>query len=211
MTATQAIRRDFHAIFLRDPAARSKWTVLLTYSGFHALVLYRLAHFLYLHRYHWVAHLISRLAKFLTGVEIHPAAKIGYGVVIDHGVGVVIGETAEIGNHVLIYQGVTLGGTGKETGKRHPTVADGAIISAGAKILGPFTVGQNARIGAGSIVLREVPPGATVVGIPGRIVKIGNHRFAAPSASPATDSLQDLTVRIDALEKRLNTKFGKDR
>lgn len=183
--------------------------MILTYGGFHALVLYRFAHFLYLHRYKLVARMVSQFAKFLTGIEIHPAAVIGYGVVIDHGQGVVIGETAEVGNNVLIYQGVTLGGTGKDKGKRHPTVKDGVMLCSGAKVLGPFTVGENARIGAGSIVLKEVPPNATVVGIPGRIVKIGDKRIDDLDQSlpdPITDELKALTDRIEKLEARLDGK-----
>ena len=149
---------------------------------------------------------MSQFCKFLTGIEIHPGAKIGYGVVIDHGEGVVIGETAEVGNNVLIYQGVTLGGTGKDKGKRHPTVEDGVMICSGAKVLGPFTVGKNARIGAGSIVLKEVPPNATVVGVPGRIVKIGNERVDDLDQNlpdPTGDDIKRLEARIAALEEKL--------
>lgn len=209
MRATQKIRKDLAAVFKHDPAARSKAEVILTYSGFHALVLYRFAHFLYLHRYKLLARMVSQFAKCITGIEIHPAAKIGYGVVIDHGAGVVIGETAEVGNNVLIYQGVTLGGTGKHTGKRHPTVEDGVMISAGAKVLGPFTVGKNAKIGAGSIVLREVPPNATVVGIPGKIVKLGSARIddldqALPD--PTGDEIKELAARVARLEEKLNNE-----
>ena len=147
MRAMQKIKKDLAAVFRHDPAARSKAEVILTYSGFHALVMYRFAHFLHVHRYKLLARIVSQFCKFLTGIEIHPGAKIGYGVVIDHGEGVVIGETAEVGNNVLIYQGVTLGGTGKDKGKRHPTVEDGVMICSGAKVLGPITVGKNARIG----------------------------------------------------------------
>ena len=203
MRATQKIKRDLEAVFRHDPAARSKAEVILTYSGFHALVLYRFAHFLYLHRYTLLARIVSAFAKFLTGVEIHPAARIGYGVVIDHGAGVVIGETAQVGNDVLIYQGVTLGGTGKDKGKRHPTVEDGVMLCSGAKVLGPFTVGKNARIGAGSIVLKEVPPGATVVGVPGRIVRIGGKPCGDLDQSlpdPTAEEIEKLTARVTALE-----------
>ncbi|MCI8413752.1 MAG: serine O-acetyltransferase [Clostridia bacterium] len=211
MRATQKIKKDLAAVFRHDPAARSKAEVILTYGGFHALVLYRFAHFLHVHRYRLLARIISQFAKFLTGIEIHPGAKIGYGVVIDHGEGVVIGETAEVGNNVLIYQGVTLGGTGKDKGKRHPTVEDGVMLCSGAKVLGPFTVGKNARIGAGSIVLKEVPPNATVVGVPGRIVKIGGERVddldqALPD--PVTDELKSLSARIAVLEQRLADASG---
>ena len=203
MRASEKIKRDLAAVFKHDPAARTKSEVILTYSGFHALVLYRFAHFLYVHRYKLLARIVSQFCKFLTGIEIHPGAKIGYGVVIDHGEGVVIGETAEIGNNVLIYQGVTLGGTGKDKGKRHPTVEDGVMICSGAKVLGPFTVGKNARIGAGSIGLKEVPPNATVVGVPGRIVKIGNERVDDLDQNlpdPLGDELRALSARVAALE-----------
>ncbi len=210
MRASYKIKKDLDAVFRHDPAAKSKAEVILTYSGFHALILYRFAHFLYVHRYKLLARMVSQLAKFLTGVEIHPAAQIGHGVVIDHGEGVVIGETAQVGNNVLIYQGVTLGGTGKDVGKRHPTVEDGVMISAGAKILGPFTVGRNAKIGAGSIVLKEVPPNATVVGVPGRIVKIGNERVddLQTLPDPMGDELKALGERVAALEEKLNKTNG---
>lgn len=214
MRATEKIRRDLAAVFRHDPAARSKAEVILTYSGFHALVLYRFAHFLYVHRYKLLARMVSQFAKFLTGIEIHPAARIGYGVVIDHGEGVVIGETAQVGNNVLIYQGVTLGGTGKDKGKRHPTIEDGVMISAGAKVLGPFTVGKNAKVGAGSIVLKEVPPNATVVGVPGRIVKIGNERvddLCQSLPDPMGDELKALTERVAALEEKLSAKNKESR
>ena len=206
MRAMQKIKKDLAAVFRHDPAARSKAEVILTYSGFHALVMYRFAHFLYIHRYKLLARIVSQFCKFLTGIEIHPGAKIGYGVVIDHGEGVVIGETAEVGNNVLIYQVVTLGGTGKDKGKRHPTVEDGVMICSGAKVLGPFTVGKNARIGAGSIVLKEVPPNATVVGVPGRIVKIGNERVDDLDQNlpdPTGDDIKRLEARIAALEEKL--------
>lgn len=203
------IEKDLQSVFKHDPAARSRLEVILTYSGFHALVMYRLAHFFHRHRYKLLARIISTLAKFFTGVEIHPAARIGEGVFIDHGVGVVIGETAVVGNNVVIYQGVTLGGTGKDKGKRHPTIEDGVMISAGAKVLGPFTVGKNAKIGAGSIVLKEVPPNATVVGIPGKIVKIGNERIDDLDQclpDPTGDEIKALCERVAALERKLADK-----
>jgi len=185
-----------------DPAARNRFEVILTYSGFHALVLYRFAHFMYVHNYKLVARIVSQIAKFLTGIEIHPGAKIGSGVFIDHGEGVVIGETAEIGNNVVIYQGVTLGGTGKDKGKRHPTIEDNVMLSAGAKVLGPFTVGKNAKIGAGSIVLDEVPPNATVVGVPGRVVKLNGVRVDDLDQclpDPVADEIKRLNEKIDEL------------
>lgn len=202
----EKIKKDLNAVFRYDPAARSKLEVILTYSGFHALVMYRFAHFMYLHNYKLLARFVSQFTKFLTGIEIHPAAKIGSGVFIDHGEGVVIGETAEIGNNVVLYQGVTLGGTGKDRGKRHPTIEDGVMISAGAKVLGPFTVGKNAKIGAGSIVLKPVPPNATVVGVPGRVVKLNGVRvddLDQTLPDPVADELGKLNARIDKLYELL--------
>lgn len=202
----EKIKKDLKAVFRYDPAARSKLEVILTYSGFHALVMYRFAHFMYLHNYKLLARFVSQFTKFLTGIEIHPAAKIGSGVFIDHGEGVVIGETAEIGNNVVLYQGVTLGGTGKDRGKRHPTIEDGVMISAGAKVLGPFTVGKNAKIGAGSIVLKPVPPNATVVGVPGRVVKLNGVRvddLDQTLPDPVADELGKLNARIDKLYELL--------
>ena len=210
----EKVKKDLNAVFRHDPAARSKLEVVLTYSGFHALVMYRFAHFLYLHRWRLAARMVSQFAKFLTGVEIHPAARIGTGVVIDHGEGVVIGETAEVGNNVLIYQGVTLGGTGKDTGKRNLTVCDNVMISAGAKVLGPFTVGKGAKIGAGSIVLKEVPPNATVVGVPGRVVRINGERVddldqtlpdpVTEECEALCDKIAALTARVEKLERERN-------
>lgn len=170
------LRKDIRAAKENDPAARNKFEIFLTYSGVHALSWHRAANFFYRIRLRLLARCISQFAKWLTGIEIHPAAKIAGGVFIDHGMGVVIGETAEIEEGVVIYQGVTLGGTGKECGKRHPTIKKNCIISSGAKVLGGFTVGEGARIGAGAVVLKEVPPYATVVGIPGRIVRINGEK-----------------------------------
>ncbi|MBR2988738.1 MAG: serine O-acetyltransferase [Clostridia bacterium] len=205
----EIIKKDLNSVMKHDPAARNKFEVALTYSGFHALIMYRFAHFMHIHGYKLVARIVSQLAKFFTGIEIHPGAKIGSGVFIDHGEGVVIGETAIVGNNVVIYQGVTLGGTGKDKGKRHPTIEDGVMISAGAKVLGPFTVGQNAKIGAGSIVLKEVPPNATVVGVPGRVVKLNGVRVddldqALPD--PVMDEIARLNARIDELSKKIDEK-----
>lgn len=197
-----AIRKDLESVMKHDPAARNRFEVILTYSGFHALVMYRFAHFMYVHNYKLVARVVSQIAKFFTGIEIHPGAKIGAGVFIDHGEGVVIGETAEIGNNVVIYQGVTLGGTGKDKGKRHPTIEDNVMISAGAKVLGPFTVGKNAKIGAGSIVLNEVPANATVVGVPGRVVKLNGVRVDDLDQclpDPVADEIKRLSDKIDEL------------
>ena len=198
------INKDLQSAMDHDAAARNKFEVILTYSGFHAIVMYRFAHFLHVHNYKFLARVISQLTKFFTGIEIHPGAQIGHGVFIDHGEGVVVGETAVIGNNVVLYQGVTLGGTGKDKGKRHPTIEDGVMISAGAKVLGPFTVGRNAKIGAGSIVLKEVPPNATVVGIPGRVVKIDGERIDDLNQDlpdPVKDDIAKLKAEIDALKK----------
>ena len=166
------LREDVKAAKRNDPAARNAFEILLTYSGVHALSWHRVAYFFHKIKLKLIARMISQMARFFTGIEIHPAAKIEGGVFIDHGSGVVIGETAEVHKGTVIYQGVTLGGTGKERGKRHPTIMEDVILSAGAKVLGGFTVGKGAKIGAGAVVLKEVPPYATVVGIPGRIVRI---------------------------------------
>lgn len=212
--AFKAIRRDLNAVLAHDPATTNKFVAALCCSGFHALVMYRFFHFLHIHRYFLTARILSALTRFFTGIEIHPGATIGQGVFIDHGAGVVIGETAVVGNNVIIYQGVTLGGTGKDKGKRHPTIEDNVMISAGAKVLGPFTVGANSKIGAGSIVLNEVPPNATVVGVPGRIVKIAGRRIDdelnQSLPDPVTDELGLLTARIEELEKKVALQSDAD-
>ena len=158
------IRYDIKSIRERDPAARSSWEVFFLYSGFHAVLYYRVANFFYRHKMKFIARWVSQTGRFFTGVEIHPGATIGRGLMIDHGMGVVIGETAIVGDNCTIYQGVTLGGTGKDTGKRHPTIGNNVMIGSGAKVLGPFTVGDNAKIAAGAVVLDTVPEGATAVG-----------------------------------------------
>ncbi len=206
LKAFTAIRRDLDAVMLHDPATRNKFEAALCSSGFHALVLYRFFHFLHVHRYFLLARMLSALTRFFTGIEIHPGATIGAGVFIDHGSGVVIGETAVVGDNVIIYQGVTLGGTGKDKGKRHPTIEDNVMICSGAKVLGPFTVGSGSKIGAGSIVLAEVPPNATVVGVPGHVVRIDGKRVddlnqALPD--PVEDDITELSARISELEKKL--------
>ena len=170
------LREDIALVKERDPAARSSFEIWLTYSGLHAVHSYRRAHWFYKKKMFTIARIISQFARFRTGIEIHPGAKIGRGLFIDHGSGVIIGETTVIGDNVTLYQGVTLGGTGKEQGKRHPTLEDNVMVSAGAKILGSFTIGENSKIGAGSVVLEEVPPNCTVVGVPGRIVKMDNKK-----------------------------------
>lgn len=189
----------------RDPAARSLLEILLLYPGVHAVLLHRVAHFLYTIRLRFLARFISQLSRFLTGIEIHPGAKIGERFVIDHGMGVVIGETAEIGDDVLIYQGVTLGGSGKEKNKRHPTIGNGVMIGCGAKVLGSFTVGNNARIAANAVVLREVPEDATVTGIPGRIVRLAGRKVddldQLNVPDPIAQELEKLHERISAMER----------
>ena len=173
---------DARSIVQRDPAARNVLEVILLYSGFHALMYYRVAHFFQKIHLKMLARLISQFGRFMTGVEIHPGAKIGKALFIDHGMGIVIGETAEIGDNCTIYHNVTLGGTGKDTGKRHPTLGNNVLVATGAKILGPFTVGDNSRIGANAVVLSEVEPDSTVIGVPGRVVKRKGERV-----SPAYD------------------------
>nr|WP_275951350.1 serine O-acetyltransferase [Halomonas sulfidivorans] len=167
----QRLREDINSVFARDPAARNFLEVLTNYPGLHALLLHRLAHWLWQKQLKWLARTLSTFSRWLTGIEIHPGAKIGRRFFIDHGMGVVIGETAEVGDDVTLYQGVTLGGTSWHKGKRHPTLEDGVIVGAGAKILGPFSVGAGAKVGSNAVVTKEVPAGATVVGIPGKIVK----------------------------------------
>ena len=166
------LRYDIKSILERDPAARNGFEVFFLYSGFHALLWYRVAHFFYKYNLKFIARMISQWGRWATGVEIHPGAQIGRGLLIDHGMGVVIGETAELGDRITIYHGTTLGGTGKEKGKRHPTVGDNVVIGAGSKVLGNIKIGSNSKIGANSVVLDDVPEGATVVGIPGKVVKI---------------------------------------
>ena len=170
------IKEEIQVIRERDPAIKSNMEVFL-YPSFKAILRYRLAHKLYLKKHYFLARWISQRAARKTGIEIHPGATIGKGLFIDHGSGVIIGETAELGDNVTLYQGVTLGGTGKEKGKRHPTLKDNVMVSAGAKVLGSFTIGENSKIGAGSVVLKEVPPNCTVVGVPGRVVKMGDQKI----------------------------------
>jgi len=206
-TVLATLRDDFKIIFERDPAARNWLEVLVCYPGLQALTFYRFAHQLQALNLPFVPRLISHVARFLTGIEIHPGATIGRGVFIDHGMGVVIGETAIIGNYALIYQGVTLGGTGKESGKRHPTLGENVIVGAGAKVLGNITVGNNVRIGAGSVVLRDVPSDCTVVGIPGRIVYRAGERVEPLDHAQLPDSeaqvIRVLLDRIEALEQQM--------
>ncbi|ACK65205.1 serine O-acetyltransferase [Rippkaea orientalis PCC 8801] len=198
---------DFRIIFERDPAARNWLEVLFCYPGLQALVCHRFAHRLYRLGIPFIPRLISHIARFLTGIEIHPGAQIGRGVFIDHGMGVVIGETAIVGNYSLIYQGVTLGGTGKESGKRHPTLGENVVVGAGAKVLGNISIGNNVRIGAGSVVLRDVPSDCTVVGIPGRIIYQSGVRVNPLAHDNLPDSeakvVRLLLDRIESLERQV--------
>jgi serine O-acetyltransferase len=198
---------DFQIIFERDPAARNWLEVLFCYPGLQAILFHRVAHFLYQLHFPFIPRLISALARFLTGIEIHPGATIGRGFFIDHGMGVVIGETAIVGDYVLLYQGVTLGGTGKESGKRHPTVGNNVVVGAGAKVLGNIEIGNNVRIGAGSVVLRDVPSNCTVVGVPGRIIYRSGVRVDPLEHGSLPDSeaevIRALVDRIEALEQHL--------
>lgn len=201
------LRQDINAAKKFDPAARNKFEIWLTYSGVKALSWHRVAYFFHKIKFRLVARWISQWAKFLTGIEIHPAAKISGGVFIDHGTGVVIGETAVIEEDVVIYQGVTLGGTGKEKGKRHPTIKKGAMISAGAKVLGGFTVGEYAKIGAGAVVLKEVPPYATVVGVPGVVVRVNGEKandLEQEKRDPIQEEICHIREKMFALEEKLN-------
>ena len=195
----------------RDPAARSKLEVFLLYPGVHAIIFHRVSHWLYNHKLYFLARLNSQLARHVTGIEIHPGAKIGRRFVIDHGMGIVIGETAEVGDDCLLYHGVTLGGTGKDQGKRHPTLGNNVMVSAGAKVLGPFKVGDGARIAANAVVLSEIPPEATAVGVPARVVRIAGEKVDFASSvdqihvtDPVQKELQALSSRLEWLEKLMD-------
>jgi serine O-acetyltransferase len=206
------VREDVHSVFERDPAARSRLEVLLNYSGLHAIWMHRINHWLWVHNLKLIARWLSQVARWLTGIEIHPGATIGRGFFIDHGMGVVIGETAEVGDDVTMYHGVTLGGTSTEKGKRHPTVGDRVVVGAGAKILGNIIIGDDSRIGANAVVVKSVPPNSVVVGVPGQnIVRSKPHRIADPpdlnhTALPdlVGKSLVSLLERVEALEARLD-------
>ncbi len=202
------LRYDIQAIRQRDPAARSSAEVFLLYAGLHALIWYRAAHVFYCHKRFFLARLLSQWGRFWTGIEIHPGAEIGRGLLIDHGAGVVIGETAVIGDDCTIYQGVTLGGTGKEHGKRHPTLGNNVMVGAGAKILGPFRVGDNSRIAAGAVVLEEIPPNSTAVGAPARVVRQNGQKVCADMdqihvQDPVSQEICRLKIRLEHLEKEL--------
>ncbi|WP_316572519.1 serine O-acetyltransferase [Neobacillus sp. YIM B06451] len=204
----KTLKEDIDVVFEQDPAARSAFEVVLTYSGLHAIWAHRVAHGLFKRKFFFLARLISQISRFFTGIEIHPGARIGRRFFIDHGMGVVIGETCEIGDNVTVYQGVTLGGTGKEKGKRHPTIHDNALIAAGAKVLGSITIGEHAKVGAGSVVLKDVPAHSTVVGIPGKIViqngiKVGTRLDHTDLPDPTGDRFQELEKEIAMLKEEL--------
>lgn len=204
----RTLKEDIAIVKQKDPAARSTLEILLTYSGLKAVRSYRKAHWFYEHGFFTIARIISQRARHRTGIEIHPGAKIGKGLFIDHGMGVVIGETTEIGENCLLYQGVTLGGTGKDTGKRHPTLGNNIMVGCGAKVLGPFKVGDNSRIAANSVVLREVPPFCTVVGVPGRIVRQGGEKLDhVHTPDPVMDRMELLENKIAELEAKLEEKY----
>jgi serine O-acetyltransferase len=207
------IKEDVRVVFERDPAARSAWEVIFAYPGFHAVLFHRLAHWLWTHHLKTLGRLLSHLCRFLTGIEIHPGVRVGRRLFIDHGMGVVIGETAEIGDDVTLYQGVSLAGTSRERVKRHPTIEDWVLIGAGATVLGPVTIGRHSRVGAGSVVVNSVPPHSTVVGIPGKVVK--GEGLHLPSGQPIIDfdhanlpdpifrALSTLLEYVERMEKRM--------
>lgn len=205
--------REMTNIMQRDPAARNYFEIMVLYPGLHAVVSHRYAHFFYKHKMFFVARLISQISRAFTGIEIHPGAKIGKGLFIDHGMGIVIGETAEIGDNCTIYQNVTLGGTGKDKGKRHPTVGNNVLIGCGAKVLGPFTVGDNSKIAANAVVLSEVPPNSTCVGVPARIVRINNQKVNSSMdldqihiPDPTSQEICKLNKLVHDIEEKIQSK-----
>ena len=209
---TGLIREDVVTVLERDPAAKSRLEVLLCYSGLHAVWFYRINHWLWNHNFFLLGRWLSQVARFLTGIEIHPGAEIGRRLFIDHGLGVVIGETAIVGNDVTLYQGVTLGGTGKEHGKRHPTIEDEVVIGGGAKVLGNITIGRNCRIGAGSVVLRSVPENSTVVGVPGHIIFRDGERVVITDPKqindPLSEALAAVATEVNKLRERVQSLEG---
>ncbi|WKA51131.1 serine O-acetyltransferase [Planococcus liqunii] len=203
------LKDDVDVIFEQDPAARSYLEVILTYSGLHAIWAHRLAHFFFKKKLFFIARVISQISRFFTGIEIHPGAVIGRRFFIDHGMGVVIGETCIIGDNVTLYQGVTLGGTGKERGKRHPTLEDNVLVATGAKVLGSIVIGANSKVGAGSVVLKNVPANATVVGIPGKVViqdgvKVKPDLNHQNMPDPVMDKCESMELKIAAMEQEIN-------
>ncbi len=212
----KTFKEDIDVVFDQDPAARNYFEVVLTYSGLHAIWAHRVAHAFFKRRFFFLARVISQISRFFTGVEIHPGAKIGRRFFIDHGMGVVIGETCEIGDNVTLFQGVTLGGTGKEKGKRHPTIRDNALIATGAKVLGSIVVGENSKVGAGSVVLKDVPPNSTVVGIPGKVViqdgvKIQKDLNHCDLPDPINDRIKQLQSEIEELRSLLQEEHERSR
>lgn len=213
------MKEDIEVVFEQDPAARRVLEVVLTYAGLHAIWSHRVAHALFKRKLFFLARVVSQVSRFFTGIEIHPGAKIGRRFFIDHGMGIVIGETCEIGNNVTIFQGVTLGGTGKERGKRHPTLHDNVLVATGAKVLGSITIGENSKVGAGSVVLKDVPPNATVVGIPGTVVvqdgvKVKRNLDHQDLPDPVADKCDSLEHKISVLReevKRLSDEIEKER
>lgn len=208
------MKEDIDCILEQDPAARGSFEVILTYSGLHAVWAHRIAHAFYNKKLLFLARLVSQVSRFFTGIEIHPGATIGRRFFIDHGMGIVIGETCEIGNDVTIYQGVTLGGTGKEKGKRHPTLHDNVLVASGAKVLGSITIGENSKVGAGSVVLKDVPPNSTVVGIPGTVVisngeKVNRRHDHQDLPDPVADKCNMLENEIMRLKERLEQLEGR--
>ncbi|OCT10829.1 serine O-acetyltransferase [Paenibacillus pectinilyticus] len=202
------IKSDISAVFDNDPAARSWFEVVFTYSGLHAIWSHRIGHWLYTRKMYTLARIVSQISRFMTGIEIHPGATIGRRLFIDHGMGVVIGETCEIGDDVILYQGVTLGGTGKEKGKRHPTIGNNVVVGSGAKVLGSFLVGENSRIGSNAVVIQEVPPNSTVVTVPAKVVKRDGVRVNRLDhgnlPDPIVDIFQELQGQINELKSQLN-------
>nr|WP_283153203.1 serine O-acetyltransferase [Pseudalkalibacillus hwajinpoensis] len=210
----KTLKQDIDVVFDQDPAARSYFEVILTYAGLHAIWSHRVAHWFWKKKFFFLARAVSQISRFFTGIEIHPGATIGERCFIDHGMGVVIGETCEIGNNVTLFQGVTLGGTGKEKGKRHPTLEDNTLVATGAKVLGSITIGENSKVGAGSVVLQDVPVNSTVVGIPGRVViqngvkvphNLDHHKMPDPVADKfkqMEQELRELTEEVRTLRKR---------
>lgn len=213
----KTLKNDLDVVFDQDPAARNRLEVVFTYAGVHAVWSHRFAHWLWKKKMFFLSRVISQLSRFITGIEIHPGAVVGERLFIDHGMGVVIGETCEIGDNVTIFQGVTLGGTGKEKGKRHPTIEDHVLIASGAKVLGSMTIGKHSRIGAGSVVLNEVPPNSTVVGIPGKVVvqdgvKINRNSLDHQNLpDPVADKIRSLEEEIEMLKERLPEHKSADR
>ena len=210
-TLLEHFKADIESVKQRDPAAKNTLEIILTYSGLHAVAAYRVAHYFHKKKLYLTARVISQLARFFTGIEIHPGATIGKGLFIDHGMGVVIGETAEIGDNCLIYQGVTLGGTGKDKGKRHPTLGNNVMVGSGARVLGPFKVGDNAKIAANAVVLSEIPPDSTAVGVPARVVRRKGVKTDACELldqvhipDPVAQELCRQRIKIEALEKKLD-------